>query len=62
MPEKEKLAEVQALTDTLDTMPETAKQRVLGIAEGVRLAYDAQEKAAKAAEAKEQQQEVDKGA
>lgn len=32
MPEKEKLAEVQALTDTLDTMPETAKQQVLGIA------------------------------
>lgn len=53
MPEKEKIAEVQALVDNLHILPETAQQRVLGIVEGFELAR----KAAETAESKE-----DKGA
>lgn len=41
MPEKEKVKDVQALADTLDSLPETVKQRILGVAEGYQLAIDA---------------------
>ena len=43
MPDKEKVKEVQALVDKLDTLPETAKQRILGIAEGIEMANKAAE-------------------
>ena len=43
MPEKEKVKDVQALVDKLDTLPETAKQRILGIAEGIEIANKAAE-------------------
>lgn len=43
MPEKEKIKEVQALVEKLDTLPETAKQRILGIAEGIEMANKAAE-------------------
>lgn len=38
MPDKEKIADVQALVENLQIMPETAQQRVLGIMEGFQLA------------------------
>lgn len=41
MPKKEKVKDVQALADTLDSLPETVKQRILGVAEGYQLAIDA---------------------
>ena len=41
MPEKEKVKDVQALADTLDSLPETVKQRILGVVEGYQLAIDA---------------------
>ena len=41
MPDKEKVKDVQALADTLDSLPETVKQRILGVAEGYQLAIDA---------------------
>lgn len=41
MPEKEKVKDVQALADTLDSLPETVKQRILGVAEGYQMAIDA---------------------
>lgn len=43
MPDKEKVKEVQTLVDKLDTLPETAKQRILGIAEGIEMANKAAE-------------------
>lgn len=41
MPEKEKVKDVQSLANTLDSLPETVKQRILGVAEGYQLAIDA---------------------
>ena len=41
MPEKEKIKDVQFVTETLDKMPETVKQRILGVVEGYQLAIDA---------------------
>lgn len=43
MPDKEKVKEVQTLVEKLDTLPETAKQRILGIAEGIEMANKAAE-------------------
>lgn len=40
MPDKEKVKEVQTLVDKLDTLPETAKQRILGIAAKLRHGKD----------------------
>ena len=41
VPEKEKVKDVQFVTETLDKMPETVKQRILGVVEGYQLAIDA---------------------
>lgn len=43
MPDKDKIKEVQTLVDKLDTLPEIAKQRILGIAEGIEMANKAAE-------------------
>ena len=53
MPDKEKIAEVQALVDNLHILPETAQQRILGMVEGIQLA-----RAADAADKKEKEDQV----
>ena len=52
MPDKEKIAEVQALVDNLHILPETAQQRILGMVEGIQLA-----RAADAADKKEKEEQ-----
>lgn len=47
MPEKEKIQEVQAMVDNLHVLPETIKQRVLGMVEGFELARKTAETAEK---------------